>query len=119
MSVGKYRFYSQMSEGSKCTCFAIRHAGRQCFFKEAEFTGLTVLSSSPPLPPLPLPLPNPRLISHMESESFTNDEELSVVMLRNFTGMLEESPHLNDSVGKCHMTQKLCHMTNLTNNTTP
>lgn len=38
-----------------------------------------------------------RLITHMESESFTHDEELSVVMLRNFRGMLEESPHLNES----------------------
>ena len=50
---------------------------------------------------LPLSFPSfllLRLVTHMESEMFQQDEELSVYILHNFRGMLKCPPELNDSV---------------------
>ena len=38
------------------------------------------------------------LIDHMDSEVFSNDEELSVYILRNFRGMLEKPVTLEETV---------------------
>ena len=45
-----------------------------------------------------LPLIDSSLIEHMDSEVFANDEELSVCVLKNFRGMLEKPPSLDESV---------------------
>ena len=45
-----------------------------------------------------LPLIDSSLIEHMDSEVFANDEELSVSVLKNFRGMLEKPPSLDESV---------------------